>query len=338
VLGIGAFLAVPGSWRVVVDLVGVAVSSGFYTVPLFTLLQHRPPPDRRSRVIAANNVVNAIFVVSSSLFLMSLLAAGFEIPTVFLVLALLNAAVAIFIYAILPDFVLRFLAWAVAHVMYRISCTGEEHVPLDGPAVLVANQVSYVDWLLIASVSARPVRFVMDRSFLPPGPLDAVARGARVIPIDRDETGPGLASALDRIARELETGNVVCLFPEGGMTRDGRLQPFLVGIEQVLGRSPVPVIPIAISGMWGSYFSRRWGRPMSRPFRRIWSRVRVTLGEPVPPDQASAAELARRVAALGGWDPPDPLAVPSQVGDHGSSRPAVAQFFASPGAPGRQHK
>lgn len=327
-LGISEFLAEPGSWRVVADLVGVAVSSGLYTVPLFTLLQQKPAVEQRSRVIAGNNIVNAIFIVVFSLFLMSLLVAGFGIPTIFLVLALLNAIVAIFIYAILPDFVLRFVAWAVAHVMYRLSLQGDEHIPLEGPAVLVANHVSYVDWLLIASSSARPVRFVMDSSYLGNGLIRAVARGARVIPVaahgDQRERG---STAHDRIAAELDAGRIVCLFPEGGTTRDGRLQPFRRGVEEVVRRTPVPVVPIAISGMWGSYFSHRWGRPMSRPFRRLWSRVRIVVGEPIPATEVTTAGLAQRLAELGGWDPPDPLERPPEdvaAGDPGSTG---SQFF-----------
>ncbi len=329
-LGIAEFLAQPGSWRVVVDLVGVAVSSGFYTVPLFTLIQQKPEAGRRSRVIAGNNIVNSIFIVSFSLFLMVLLAVGFDIPTIFLVLALLNAAVAIFIYAILPDFVLRFVAWGAAHLMYRLSVRGEERIPLDGPAVLVANQTSYVDWLMIATASARPVRFVMDSSFLGYGLIRAVAHGARVIPMAAQGNHQDqVRAALDRIADELEDGRIVCLFPEGSITRDGRLQPFRSGVEEIVRRTPVPVIPIAISGMWGSYFSHRWGAPMSRPFRRIWSKVKIAVGEPVPAGEATAAELARRVADLGGWDPPQPLTIEADQSGFGSPETAGNQFFAA---------
>ncbi len=338
-LGIADFLSQPGSWRVVADLVGVAVSSGFYTVPLFTLIQQRPEADRRSRVIAGNNIVNSIFIVSFSLFLMILLSVGFDIPTIFLVLALLNGAVAIFIYAILPDFVLRFVAWGAAHLMYRLSVRGEERIPLDGPAVLVANQTSYVDWLMIASASARPVRFVMDSSFMDNGLVRAVARGARVIPMpargdDREQVG----AALDRIADDLQDGRIVCLFPEGSITRDGRMQPFRSGVEEIVRRTPVPVIPVAISGMWGSYFSRRWGRPMSRPFRRIWSRVRITVGELVPPEEATAAVLAGLVAELGGWDPPEPLAIPPDIFAPGAGGEGGNQFFAAVPKTPRLHR
>ena len=311
-LSLSAFLATKGAWRIVIDLTLVAVSSGFYTVPLFTLIQRRPDPARRSRVIAGNNIVNSVFIVGSSVFLMILLAVGFEIPTIFLVLALLNAMVAVYIYTVIPDFVLRFAAWAVARVMYRLRTTGEDHIPLEGPAVLAANQVSYADWLLIASVSARPVRFVMDSSFMENPLIRTVARSARVIAVPRDPSAEEpMQRMIQKICGELERGNLVCVFPEGSLTHDGRLQPFRRGVEIVAQTTGAPVIPIAIRGMWGSYFSRRWGRPMSKPFRRVWSRVLVQIGDPIVSSEFSAEKLAVAVAELGKWELPDPLAIPS---------------------------
>jgi len=313
-LRIPAFFGVAKSVRIVVDLFLIAVFSGFYTVPLFTLLQQRPQAAVRSRVIAANNIVNSLFIVASSGFLMGLLAVGVTIPHIFVVLAVLNVVVAVYIYTVIPEFLLRFGAWCVANLMYRIRITGQEHIPPQGPAVLVANHVSFVDWLIVASVSARPVRFVMDSSFMRPRVLSFLFRDAKVIPISSESKKPQvLAVAYDRIASELENGQLVCLFPEGAITRDGQLHPFRHGIERIVERTPVPVVPMALVGLWGSFFSRRWGRAMSRPFRRVWSRVSVVIGEPVPPEGVTAEGLATEVAALGGWSAPEPIAV-SELG------------------------
>lgn len=304
-LRIPAYFGVANSVRIVVDLLLIAVFSGFYTVPLFTLLQQRPEPAVRSRVIAANNIVNSLFIVAASVTLMGLLAVGVTIPRIFIVLAVLNAAVAVYIYTVIPEFLLRFVAWCVANVMYRIRVSGQEHIPAQGPAVLVANHVSFVDWLLVFSVSARPVRFVMEYTYMKPKVLAFLYRDAKVIPIASEDKNPQiLAHAYDRIAAELEAGQLVCLFPEGAITSDGQLQPFRHGIERIIERTPVPVVPMALVGMWGSFFSRRWGRAMSRPFRRVWSRVSVVVGEPVPPEEVTAEVLAERVAALGGWPAP----------------------------------
>jgi len=306
-LRIPAYFGMASSERIVVDLCLIAVFSGFYTVPLFTLLQQRPDPAVRSRVIAANNIVNSLFIVAASASLMGLLAIGVTIPHIFIVLAVLNAAVAVYIYTVIPEFMLRFFAWCVANVSYRIRISGQEHIPAQGPAVLVANHVSFVDWLLVFSASARPVRFVMEHSYMRPKMLSFLFRDAKVIPIASQNKDPEvLAGAYDRIATELENGQLVCLFPEGAITRDGQLQPFRHGIERIVERTPVPVVPMALVGLWGSFFSRRWGRAMSRPFRRVWSRVSVVIGEPVPPEEVTAERLAEEVAALGGWPTPEP--------------------------------
>jgi 1-acyl-sn-glycerol-3-phosphate acyltransferase len=305
VMTVAGFVAAPGSWRIMFDLMMVAVFSGFYTVPLFTLLQQRPEPAERSRVIAGNNIVNSLFIVASSLLLMGLLAVEVSIPTIFLVLAALNAIVAVYIYTVIPEFLLRFVAWCLAHVMYRLRIEGDENIPDEGGAVLIANHVSFVDWLLLASVSARPVRFVMDHTLVASRLIRFLARDAKVIPVAAAEDDSRVRDdAFRRIAEELEDGQLVCFFPEGAITRDGNLQPFRRGIERIVERTPVPVVPIALRGLWGSFFSRRYGRAMSRPFRRFWSRVEVVVGEPVPAAEVTARGLAERVAALGGWQPP----------------------------------
>ena len=128
---------------------------------------------------------------------------------------------------------------------------------------------------------------------------------------------PELSGTLDR-------GHLVCVFPEGSLTPDGRLRPFRRGVEVVIRAAPVPVVPIAIRGMWGSYFSRRWGRPMSKPFQRIWSRVSVNIGRPIAPERLTAEGLSEEVSRLGQWECPDPPAIPQLVDQVTVSRD---QFF-----------
>ena len=305
-----AYLAQPGGVRIAADLFGVAVFSGFYTVPLYTLVQARSATAERSRVIAGLNILNSGFMVASSVLIMVLRAAGVSIPAVFGLLAVLNAAVAIYIYTVLPEFLLRFAAWVAARLIYRLRLRGIEHVPTEGPAVLVANHVSFADWLLLAAAVPRPVRFVIDHRVAGLPVLRFLFRDAKVIPIaPRQENETLLERALDRVAEELAAGELVCLFPEGGITSDGALQPFHHGIERIVERTPVPVVPVAITGMWGSFFSRKDAPAMTRPFRRVWSRVGVRIGVPVPPEQVTADGLAERVAELGGWpSPPRPTA------------------------------
>ncbi len=312
-MGISEYLRQPGALRVLVDLFMIAVSAGFYTVPLMTFIQQRTRADRRSRVIAGNNIVNSALMVLSSLVLLALLAADVTIPWLFFMLGVLNAAVAVYIYTVIPEFLLRFAAWGATKIVYRLRVEGEERIPAEGAAVLVANHVSFVDWLIFASVSARPVRFVMTHGYSRLPLVRFLFRGAKVIPIAPGREDPALkARAYDRIAEELEDGELVFIFPEGGITEDGELQPFRPGVERIIERTPVPVVPMAVIGLWGSFFSRWGGRAMTKPFRRFFSRVTVRIGDPIPPEAVTAHGLAERVAELGGWDSPEPFEVPGE--------------------------
>jgi 1-acyl-sn-glycerol-3-phosphate acyltransferase len=194
--------------------------------------------------------------------------------------------------------------------------------------------VSFVDWLLIASACKRPIRFVMYHGFFKTPFLGWFFRDAKAIPIaPAHESASTMRAAFERVARELEEGELVCIFPEGKLTTDGELNPFKPGIEKIVQRSPVPVIPMALCGMWGSYFSKKGGKAMRRPFRRVWSRVSLVVGDPVPPAQVKAADLARRVAALGGFAPPveqreragaTPVVAAAAAGAGGSAPPDLA--------------
>ena len=169
-------------------------------------------------------------------------------------------AVAVYIYTVIPEFLLRFAAWCVSNILYRLRMEHPENIPTEGAAVLAANHVTYVDWLLMASASTRPVRFVMDHQLSRNPLIRFLARDAKVIPIASGRDDPECPQqAYDRIAEELEAGEVVCIFPEGGLTRDGRLSPFRPGIERIVERTPVPVVPVALVGLWGSFFSRNVG-------------------------------------------------------------------------------
>ncbi|MCA9529302.1 MAG: MFS transporter [Myxococcales bacterium] len=298
-IGLAAFIEQPGSWRIIADFLLFAVFGGLYTVPLYTLIQQRASDDTRSRVIAANNIANALFMVVSAAVLIALPKLGLGIAQIFLFLGVVNAMVAVYIYTVVPEFFLRFVAWIVAHVLYRIRVRGEEHLPDEGGVLLVANHVTFVDWLIISSAYQRPVRFVMHHTFLRLPLIGFLFRGAKVIPIaSAREDAAVLAAALDRIDEELRAGEPVCIFPEGRLTTDGTLGPFRPGVEAIVQRTPVPVVPIGLGGLWGSFFSRKDGAPFRRPFRRFWSRVRLTVGAPVQAADVSASGLEDRVAAL----------------------------------------
>lgn len=303
-LGIREFLAHPAGLRVSFDLSMVALFGGLFSVPLYTLVQQRSPRGERSRVIAGNNIMNSVFMVLASgvLFLLSTLELG--VVETFVVLSLMNAAVAVYIYGLLPEFLLRFLVWGLSKVVYRVRVSGREHLPREGACLLVANHVSFVDWMIIGAECPRPARFVMYHRFLSLPLLGVFFRDAKVIPIAPAHEDQGLLDeAFDRIAAELEDGQVVCLFPEGKLTLDGKMNPFRTGVERILARTQVPVVPMAILGMWGSYFSKKDGKK-KRPFRRLWSRVELRIGAPLEPAGLTAPALAKVVANLGGLEPP----------------------------------
>jgi 1-acyl-sn-glycerol-3-phosphate acyltransferase len=301
-LGLGAFLLAPGHWRIVLDLVLIGVFAGLFIVPLFALVQSRSERSELSRVIAGNNILNALFMVLAAGLGLGLTALGFSIPQIFLTVALLNAAVAIYIYTLVPEFLMRFLSWVLVKTLYRIEADGAARVPEEGPALLVCNHVSFMDPLLVMGIVRRPVRFVMYYKIFRIPLLNFIFRTAKAIPIaGAKEDAALLERAFDEVDHALAAGELVCIFPEGGLTHDGEIAPFRPGVERILARRPVPVVPIALRGLWGSVFSRRdsaLGR--ARLPRRFWSRIGIAFGEPLPAAHASAAALEAKVRALRG--------------------------------------
>ena len=300
-VGALAFLHSLGHWRVLTDLVLIGAFGGFFIVPLQALVQQRSEPSRRSRIIAANNILNAAFMVLAAVLGIVLRDAGLTIPELVLVTAVVNAAVAVYIYTLVPEFLMRFLVWLLVHTVYRMRTRGMENLPEEGAAVLVSNHVSFVDALVIAAACRRPIRFVMDHNYFHLPVLNFFCRTVRAIPIaSRKEDPKVVEQAFDAVAHALEEGSLVCIFPEGRLTPNGDLGPFRPGIERVVARTPVPVVPMALRGLWGSFFSRKDGRAMSRPFRRFWSRIECVCGEPVPAALVTAAALQEHIAALRG--------------------------------------
>jgi hypothetical protein len=296
-----AFLDSAGAWRVLLDVVALAASAGVYVVPLYAYVQQSAEQASRARVIAANNMMNALFMVAAALTGAGLLAAGLDIAHLFITVAAMNVAVAVFIFTRVPAFLIRLLMWALVHSVYRIEREALEHIPLHGAALLVCNHVSFVDALLIAAVSPRPVRFVMDHRIFALPVLRAVFRAGGAIPIAPAQEDPRmLERAYDAIAAALKRGELVCIFPEGRITSDGELNPFKRGVERIVQRTPVSVVPLALRGLWGSFFSRHAGRAMRGVPRRLWSRLAVVSGAPVPAAQVSAEGLQRMVATLRG--------------------------------------
>jgi 1-acyl-sn-glycerol-3-phosphate acyltransferase len=297
---VGEFAARPAHWRVMIDLGLLALFAGLYSVPMYALIQLRAQPSHRSRIIAANNILNAIFMIVSSLAAGALLSAGFSVPEVFLATGLLNAAVAIYIFLLVPEYLLRFVALVLSRCVYRLRVAGDEHIPVSGPAVVVANHVSFVDAILLMAASPRPIRFVMDHRIFAVPVLGWLFRLAKAIPIAPEREHPQIyREAFEAADRVLADGDLLGIFPEGGITRDGELQPFKGGVMKVLERRPVPVVPVGLQNLWGSYFSRVDGSAMTKPFRRgLFNRVSLIAGDAMPASEVTPEGLRARVAHL----------------------------------------
>jgi len=300
-VGIAGFLAGPGHWRVVLDLVLIGLFGGFFIVPLYALIQQRSDPAYRSRIIAANNILNAIFMVASAGLAIVLLGEGLSIPYLFLVTGILNAVVAVFIYKLVPEFLMRFLAWLLIHTMYRVDKEGLDNVPAEGPCIVVCNHVSYVDALVISACVPRPIRFVMDHQIFKVPVLNWIFRAMRAIPVASGRVDPGLKEkAFADAAAALRDGEIVGIFPEGALTRDGEMAQFRAGIERMVKETPVPVVPMALRGLWGSFFSRTADGRAMRRFRGMFTRIGIVAAPPVPPDDVTPDGLHARVLALRG--------------------------------------
>ena len=297
-----ALLSIPAVWRVLFDLMMLGVFGGFFIVPLYALVQLRSSPAHRARIIAANNILNALFMVVGALGAAALLGEGLSMPALFGFAALLNALVAIYIYGLVPEFLLRFAAWLLVKAVYRLRTTGLDNIPSEGPAVLVANHVSFADAVVIMGASPRPIRFLMDHRIFRTPLLGFVFRHCGAIPIASAKEDPAmLEAAFGEASRALDNGDLVGIFPEGHITRDGELQPFRPGISRILQANPVPVVPMALSGLWGSFFSRVDGGAMQSPFRRgVFSDIALHVGAPVAAAKATPEYLQAEVLALRG--------------------------------------
>lgn len=298
--GVNAFLAQPAHWRVIADLALLAIFAGFFSVPMYALIQMRSQPSHRARIIAANNILNALFMMVSALLVSGLLALHWTIPEIILVVGVLNALVAAYIFYLVPEYLLRFLAFILTRCIYRFRVFEGEHIPTEGPAILICNHVSFMDPVLMAAASPRPIRFIMDHRVFASPVLGLVFRLAKTIPIAPQREDPQIYESAFVTAREvLNSGELLAIFPEGAITRDGKIAEFKGGIIKILQANPVPVVPMALQNLWGSFFSRIDGRAMSCPFRRgLFNSVKLVVGAPLAPEEASLAHLQSLVKKL----------------------------------------
>ena len=309
-MGVGVFMSQPAHWRVMIDLALLSLFAGLYSVPMYALIQLRSQPTHRARIIAANNILNALFMIVSAILAGALLKAEFSIPQIFLLVGLANAVVAFYIFMLVPEYLLRFVAFMASRCLYRFKVQGDHHIPAQGAAVLTCNHVSFIDPVLLMAASSRPIYFLMDHRIFRMPVLGWLFRLAKAIPVaPRAEDPAAYETAFEAAAKVLRDGDLLAIFPEGGLTQDGELQPFKGGIMKILKNAErdglqVPVVPMALTNLWGSFFSRAElvnGQhvAMARPFRRgMFSRVGLNAGVALASAEVSPEVLQMRVEAL----------------------------------------
>ena len=289
-MGVASFMSHPAHWRVMMDLALLSLFAGLYSVPMYALIQLRSQPTHRARIIAANNILNALFMIVSAILAGALLKAEFTIPQIFLFVGLANAVVAFYIFMLVPEYLLRFIAFIVSRCIYRFRISGDEHIPTRGAAVLTCNHVSFIDPVLLMAASPRPIYFVMDHRIFKMPMLGWLFKLAKAIPIaPRAEDPVAYEAAFEAAARVLRNGDLLAIFPEGGIMK------ILENAER--DGLDVPVVP---TNLWGSFFSRvESGTAMVKPFRRgILNRVGLNAGLALPPSSVQPEILQARVAAL----------------------------------------
>ena len=236
---LSSFVTAPPHARVMVDLALLALSAGLYSVPMYALIQLRAKATHRARIIAANNILNAMFMIAASLIAGQMLVHGFSVPQLFLSIGIANAVVGAYIFLLVPEYLLRFVAFVLSHTVYRLKLKGAEHIPTEGAVLLVCNHVSFIDAVLLMAVSPRPVRFIMDHRIFKTPVLGWMFKLAKAIPVASQKENPVIYErAFAQAAQVLRDGDVLALFPEGGISRDGLLQPFKGGVMKILETDP----------------------------------------------------------------------------------------------------
>lgn len=293
-------------WRIILDLGFISMFSGLYSVPMYALIQQRSEPEYRARIIGANNIMNALFMVVSAILVMLLSKAGLTAAQIFLVVGLLNLLVTTYIFSLVPEYFWRLVAWVLTVIVYRFDVRGRDRIPSEGAVILTCNHVSFVDAVLLLAASPRPIYFLMDHRMFQSKVLGTIFRAGKAIPIAPQKEDPVIyEQAFEKAAQVLRDGDILAIFPEGAITRDGLMHEFKGGLMKILNQvhaegKSVPVVPMALLNLWGSYFSRIDGPGMKTPFRRgVWSRVTLKIDEPIDSDKVDMELLFEKIRAMG---------------------------------------
>lgn len=276
----------------------LGLSAGLFLIPLHAFIQLRAPREKLGKILAASGFLSwsGVLVASGLAYLLSA-AFGFSAAKCFLCLGLLTIGLTLATLWILPDFLLRFIALLVMKLGYRIKVSGEQHVPMEGAALLVANHVSWLDALLLLATQQRRIRFIMHCEVYNLRLLQPLFKLMGVIPVYPKGTRQQLVEFIRTSRQALDEGYLVCIFAEGMITRTGMLQPFKSGLEAIIKESGHPIVPVYIGGAWGSIFSYMHGKLLTRLPTSFPYPIAVGFGPPLP-DSAKTSEVQQAVAEL----------------------------------------
>src|SRR5579864_2465614 len=280
-------------------LAALGFSAGFFAVPVNALIQHRPDEKDKGGVIAAANLLSFVGIGGAAgVYYVFQHYLHLSPSAIFLSVSLVTVAATGYVLYLLPDALLRLLLWIATHTLYRIHLTGRENVPAKGGALLVPNHVSMVDAVLLIASIDRPIRFLMFKGSYDHWLVKPFAKIMEVIPISSQLRPRELIHSLRTATQALHDGEVVCIFPEGQMTRIGQMLPFRRGMERIMKGVDAPIIPVNLGGVWGSIFSFERGRFLWKLPHRIPYPVTVTFGKPMP-STTGAQEVRQAVQELG---------------------------------------
>lgn len=284
------FLAIPAGLRALFDLFMISVFGGCYIVPQYTYVQEGSNREELSRTIAGNNIWNSLFMVVAAVSVMLMGPLG--IPSIILSLALVNILVSFLSYISYSEYTLRFWKMILTKFFYKVEIEGEENFPLSGAGVVAVNHVSFIDWAFVAGVSPRPVRWMIDHSYYNIPGMAFWFKQGKLIPVATRKENPELLNgAFVGVGQSLKEGRLVGIFPEGFVSRDGKLRRFQPGVSKIVREHNVPVIPVAVSGLWGSVFSYEGGKVIFKFPKSLRRKVKVVVGKPIPADKFDLKEL-----------------------------------------------
>ena len=279
-IGAGVYLESFAHWRILIDLLGISICGGIYIVPLYAIIQHRTEMSHMSRTFAANNILNALFMVVSAIAISVMLAYDFSVIDVFLVIAIVNGVMAVYISSLLPQALVKSVLRWIFHLCYKLDVKGVEHFhKMDSKTIIVANHLSFLDAVLIGAYVPHHVSFAINTHIAKRWWLRPFLFLADTIALD-----PANPMSTRLLIDRVKKGRVIVIFPEGRLTVTGSLMKIYEGPAMIADKTGAQVLPIIISGAQYTPFSKLRGKVRIRWFPKITMTVMPPLHFDLPKD------------------------------------------------------